>query len=268
MAWYDEPGDWQTDTTYGGTYDPSGGDIWQERISGRTRMPWETEFTPQYQDYSAEAMKWNEIESNLSRGNMSRLQELENLRTLLGNLQGGENFIAQWLIGNTIKQLSSRMEDTSRAIGMGQMAMNRARNRMEQERYERGEGPEPEGWKTPSGGTTRGGQQERWSEMAQRPSGGEEAKYSELEIPEWMSPYITDGIAPLSARADLDIEQMGQLQAYMGWEKAGKPQFFTEEYTQQMQQVPQWWEELTTKSQRLFPTMGKGRQATWRTARQ
>jgi len=273
MAWYDEPGDFQTDTSYGGTYDPSGGDIYNVQLPGRgTRMPWETEFTPSTWLYSREAERWNQAERVLRDNNAKRQRELENLQNLLGYYEGSGDFVTQWLIGNSMKQIRARMEDSDKAIGMGQMAMIRARNRVE--------GEEGQGWNTLSGQSNEGAigtrldQYERWQDMANRPLRTDEQKNTEypgLEIPDWMEGFMADtetGLAPLSARADLDAEEMGGLQSYMGYVKADRPQFYSEDYVQKMQGLPNWWEKYTKESQKLFPTSGKARTTSWSTARQ
>ena len=308
MAWYDEPGDYQTDTSYGGTYDPSGGDIQQIQLPGQgSRMPWETEFTPNSWIYSKQAEAWNQAEKILRDKNVKRLQELENLQKLLGYYEGSGDFVTQWLIGNSMKQIRSRMEDTDKAIGMGQLRMQQARRTAEGETYrndvseyeqrvsdwqkeedrrdwrsksnpslgpqrpiDEREKPElPAGWSD-----ERLAQRERWLGMANRPLRTDEQKnteYPDLEIPEWMEGFMADtetGLAPLSARADLDAEEMGGLQSYMGYVKADRPQFYSEDYVQKMQNLPNWWEKYTKESQKLFPTSGKARTTSWSTARQ
>jgi len=144
---------------------------------------------------------------------------------------------------------------------------------------------------TPGWDERRRSQLEQWQGMAGRPTGGEEAEYAGLEIPDWMQGFMTDsgfgqgretdrsgsgspqqdfgfGLAPMSAQADLDVEDMAGLQGYLGWSKAGRPTRYSQDYAQSMQNMPNWWEKYIKESQKLFPQSGRARTANWSTARQ
>ena len=95
--------------------------------------------------------------------------------------------------------------------------------------------------------------------------------YDDLGLPDWMGEYMTGGefgLRPMGAQADLDPEDMGMPQGYMGWTKAGSPTEYSDEYAQSLQSLPNWWEQYTKESQRLFPKGNIGGQANWRTAKQ
>ena len=304
MAWYDEPGDNQSSGYSNYAYDPSGTQSINMPGVGY-RPPGEKDFRPQTWLTSPAISRWEEAESILSRRNRELWQEAENLKSLLGMYEGTGDFITQWLIKNSIKSVNSKMADTSQAIGMGQLSLMKARNveagteAREKAMNEYNQAQLKVPWnergrdmpKTQPSGTWQG--MEKWEEMANRSPNQPNAEYEGLEIPDWMTPFLEDsgfgvsreqtpnrgrsqgmqqdfgfGLAPLSAQADLDPEQMGGMQGYLGWSKVGRPDRYNEAYTSGMSGLPQWWEQYVKESQSLFPTSGKGRRSSWSTARQ
>ena len=216
------------------------------------------------QMYSEEASKWDETESILRAKNMIKWREIESLKSLLEYYGGSGDFITRWMIQNSIKSLAARMEDTDRAIGMGQLARMR-------EQY--GKGKENI-WEMP---WDKRDDYKKWEEMSQG-TPTPNASYKDLEIPEWMQKYMETSqpvgegaynLRPLGAQAnENEDEWMGQLQGYLGWTKSGAPKKFTEDYARQMQSLPDRWERYAKESQRLFPTSGLGKKTNWSTARQ
>jgi hypothetical protein len=255
MAWFD-------------TYDPSGGDIKTSPTyyEGAAFNPIADTW---YSSYTAD--KWGEVEETLRSKNMKTWQEIQNLEAIKQYYQGSGDFVALWLLDNSIKQLHSRMEDTDRAIGMGQTALIRAKNRTE--------GAAGQGWNTPTATGTRLSDYEKWKGMAAGGGTRENAEYKNLEIPEWLQPYLetSQGVTgaggtaytlrPLGAQADVSMDQFPAMQSYMTWKEAGSPRTFGENYVSASQKMPDRWEEYVKLSQKLFPQAGKGEATTWATAR-
>ena len=301
--WYDKPGDFQSGSS-NYSYSPSG--TQSIDLPGKGwRMPWEKTWTPNTWLTSPDIRRWEQTENILHNKLMSQIDEINALEGLLEQFQGSGDFITQRLIQNSIGHIRSRMEDTDRAIGFGQIAMMTSRNieagvdardawAQASEDYNKAQLKTP--WnergqdapeKPDSPGTGWNGI-ERWENMTERPLRSEDQKnfaYEGIEFPSWMSSYMTEsglgkgqgeddmaqrgfGLAPLSARADLEPEDLSALQGYMGWTKAGNPMEYSGDYVSAMQNVPQWWEQYAKVSQKLFPTSGKGRQSSWSTARQ
>ena len=281
MAWYDEPGDYQTSPAASETY--------------KATLP-ET------------VRNWNIAADNLQKKRESQEDEIDALERLLEYYRGSGDFVTQWLINNSIGHIRSRMESSKKAVGMAGLAAGTERRAAAMDEYEgemedyraatadyeaerqswedapdeyflpepdteKPEEPEvPVGWDEQS--IAKRDRLLRWSEAPARTERQKSWEHEGLEIPDWMIPYQANGgyedfgLAPMSAKADLDVEEMGGLQGYMGWTKLGRPEYYSEEYARGMESLPNWWEQYVTKSQELFPQSGRGRQTNWRTARQ
>ena len=219
------------------------------------------------QMYSEEASKWDETESILRAKNMTKWREIESLKSLLEYYGGSGDFITRWMIQNSIKGLAARMEDTDRAIGMGQLALIKSQGKV-------GETESGIPWAGTAHDLERYYKYKEMSQGTPTPN----ASYKDLEIPEWMQKYMETSqpvgegaynLRPLGAQAnENEDEWMGQLQGYLGWTKSGAPKKFTEDYARQMQSLPDRWERYAKESQRLFPTSGLGKKTNWSTARQ
>ena len=96
-------------------------------------------------------------------------------------------------------------------------------------------------------------------------------------MPDWMKPLTessmqygkssAEQLRPLGAQADMTTQKLEQMQGYLGWGQAGAPKYFSQDYVNQLQNLPGWWNEYVTQSKKLHPVSRK-RTATWRPSTQ
>ena len=122
------------------------------------------------------------------------------------------------------------------------------------------------------------------------------ARTTPAPVPEWMRPYIEEGMAyeraptgerrrtrsqkaetttlaglgqlrPLGAQAELDPEQLGQMAGYQSWGYAGFPTQYSERAIEEMADWQRWWTPYVKLSEGLFPKQTTLRKR-WRVSEQ
>lgn len=196
--------------------------------------------------------------------------EISDWAALRESLNRPVDRIARWLAGLEMDRVREELRRVKE-----QADISRYKRELVEGEYKFGE------WGAPAGERVTGGPGVRLARARQEAEGGA-GLTRELEetypVPEWLQAFLEhsmpvgeDGEAfemrPLGAQAEVSPERLGEMAGYLGWGKMGAPLRY-KPYAEAAERIPEWWEEYTRMSEKLFPKEIGTRRARWYPASQ
>lgn len=191
--------------------------------------------------------------------------EISDWAALRESLSRPVDRIAHWLAGLEMDRVREELRRVKE-----QADISRYKRELAEGEYEFGE------WGAPAGERVTGGPGVRLARAREKAKGGA-GLTRELEtaypIPDWLQAFLEhsmpvgeDGEAfemrPLGAQAEVSPERLGEMAGYLGWGKMGAPLRY-KPYAEAAERIPEWFEEYTRISEKLFPKEVGTRRARW-----